>query len=77
MVKKLFKSLKKKIISKVRRSIVAKRNLNKDIILTENDINWVRPGGGIPPDKTKDVIGKRVNKDLKEGQKILIKDLSN
>ena len=67
----------KKIISKVRRSIVAKRNLNKDIILTENDINWVRPGGGIPPEKTKDVIGKRLNKDLKEGQKILIKDLSN
>ena len=67
----------KKIISTVRRSIVARCNLKKGVLLTENDINWVRPGFGIPPDKTMDVIGKRLKEDIEEGQNILYQHLSD
>ena len=34
-----------------------------------NDLNWVRPGGGIPSKETNNIIGKKLKEDLVEGQK--------
>ncbi|MFL3005282.1 MAG: N-acetylneuraminate synthase family protein [Candidatus Neomarinimicrobiota bacterium] len=67
---KVIQEPEKKIKSFVRRSIVASHNIKKGTILSLRDINWVRPGGGISSKNTEDVIGKILNEDLVEGQKI-------
>ena len=54
----------------VRRSIVARQNIKKGTILSLDDLNWVRPGGGIPSKETDNIIGKKLKEDLVEGQKI-------
>ena len=45
----------------VRRSICATRNLPNGHVLTEADLDYRRPGHGIPPDQYALVIGKRLN----------------
>ena len=55
----------------LRRSIVAKRNLVKNEIISKEDITWTRPGGGIPPGQESLVIGKKIKQDIKKGEKIL------
>lgn len=47
-------------------SIVAKNKISKDTILTEDLLQFKVPGGGILPKNIKNVIGKRVKKDLEE-----------
>jgi len=56
-------------IEKIRRSIVAKYDLDTGHLLTINDFDWVRPGGGIKPGNEKDLIGKRLNRTIKAGEK--------
>ena len=43
----------------IRRSIVAKRNIEKNSIIQENDIKFARPGIGIPTYFANKVIGKK------------------
>lgn len=59
------------IISTLRRSIISVRDLPKGHVLTLDDIAWVRPAGGIPPGKESLIIGKKLNKDVHEGEMIL------
>ncbi len=47
-----------------RRSIVAARELEKGSILTMKDIDFKRPGTGIPPTAVKQIIGRTLNKNL-------------
>lgn len=49
-----------------RRSLVLTRNMKKGEIITESDVMAKRPGTGISPKFVDQVIGKCVNKDLKE-----------
>ena len=58
----------KLIVDKVRRSIVAKRDLDRDTVLTWDDISWVRPGGGLVPGSEGMVLRKRLKFPLKAGQ---------
>ena len=45
---------------KFRRSIVARRALEKGIIITADDLDIKRPGTGIPADKIYDIIGRKL-----------------
>jgi len=58
-----------------RRSIVANRNLPAGHILKLEDLNWVRPGGGIRTGDEEKIIGRKLNCALKIGEKIDLKSL--
>ena len=49
-----------------RRRIVAKRSMAKGEKLTENDIDFKRPGNGIHPNEWKYVIGRKVKRSLEQ-----------
>lgn len=46
------------------RSIVASRHISKGQIITEDDLDYKRPGTGIPPKYYKFLIGKKATRDL-------------
>ena len=60
-----------------RRCIRAKRNIEKDTLITINDIDVLRPcpENGLPPYESSNIIGKVLKKDLTKGDLILWKDL--
>ena len=47
-----------------RRSIVAKRFIKKDTIITEDDLEFKRPGTGIPPKFVHLVVGRKAKRDI-------------
>ena len=53
-----------------RRSAHAACNLKAGDVVKDDDIIWLRPGGGIPPDKSSLAVGHRVNTNIKAGQMI-------
>lgn len=55
-----------KNIEIARKSIVAKKSINKGEVFTENNITVKRPGNGISPMLWDDIVGKTANKDFKE-----------
>ena len=59
-----------------RKSIHLSKDLSSGSIITEKDIISLRPGDGICTMNWMDIIGKKVNKDLKEFTKLTLKDLS-
>ncbi len=63
------------VMEKVRRSIVAKRNLDANTIITGDDISWVRPGGGLAPGDEEMVLGKRLRKRVDVGELITLDNL--
>jgi N,N'-diacetyllegionaminate synthase len=54
----------------IRRSIVAKHDLDTDQVITLNDLNWVRPGNGLNPGNEEKIIGKILKKSIKVGRHI-------
>lgn len=69
-------SSEKKNIHIARKSIHLSRDLKYGSIITEKDIISLRPGDGICTMNWENVIGKKVNKDLKKFTKLTLKDLS-
>ncbi len=67
----------KDISSQIRRSIAAKTKLDKDYLITMNDLIYVRPGSGISPGNEDLLVGKRTNKSIEKGQIILLNDIYN
>jgi len=65
--------LKNKI--NIRRSIVAKHDLEAGHEISPNDISWVRPGIGMRPGEEKILFGKILKTDIWEGNIITLKDL--
>ena len=53
--------------SAVRRSIVAAENLSAGTTVTEKNLNWTRPAGGMAPGEERDIIGKRLKSALSQG----------
>ena len=47
-----------------RRSLVARLTMCKGHVVTESDIDYKRPGGGISPDEARYVIGRRLKTDI-------------
>ncbi len=53
------------------KSIYASKLLKKNHKLTINDISFKKPANGIPAARYKELLGKRIKKNLKKNQKIL------
>ncbi len=60
---------------KARRSAYTKRPLSKGAVLTPEDIEFKRPGYGIPPDMVDFIVGKKINKDLEVNTMIRWEDI--
>ena len=58
-----------------RRSIYLKNTLHKGSIINKKDIEFKRPGLGLPPSKVKLVLGKKINKTVYSDNLLLLKDL--
>jgi len=58
------------MLSAVRRSVVAARDLAAGAPVSAVDITWVRPGGGIPPGGEDQVIGRRLRQAVAQGDMI-------
>ncbi len=58
-----------------RRSIVASRNIKANEIITEDMIDYKRPGTGIPPEYKDFIIGKKAKNDITSDQLISFEDI--
>lgn len=63
-------------VEKVHRSIVASRDLNKGAVIEWQDLNWVRPGGGLAPGREAELVGKKLARSIPAGEFVLPKDVS-
>jgi len=59
----------------MRRSITAARDLAGGAIVTWEDITWVRPGGGLPPGKEHLILGRKLAKPVRMGDRITIESV--
>lgn len=59
-------------IAVARKSIVAKRAIQKEEVLTEENITTKRPGNGVSPMKWPDVVGTRAVRDFQEDELICL-----
>lgn len=65
----------KEIIEVVRRSIVASNDLKKGAIITEEMLEFKRPGKGIKPEMIDVLIGRELKRDIKEDEVIKWEDI--
>jgi sialic acid synthase SpsE len=65
----------KKRKEEFRRSIVLSKDLNIGHKIKETDLDFKRPGTGIPPEKIVNVIGKKIKKNLLKDTILNLKDL--
>ncbi|MBP4137780.1 N-acetylneuraminate synthase [Flavobacterium geliluteum] len=63
-----------KNIAIARKSIHINKNLSKGDIITDDDIISLRPGDGISPMEWENIIGKKLNVDKNEFDKLLFSD---
>ena len=49
------------------RSLFVVLDMKKDDVITEDNVRSIRPGFGLHPKYLKEILGKKVNKDLKKG----------
>jgi N-acetylneuraminate synthase/N,N'-diacetyllegionaminate synthase len=57
------------------KSVVAARDLSAGIVLEEADLAVKRPGGGIPPYKLKELLGRQVKRMIREDEQIKPDDI--
>lgn len=60
-----------------RRSAHALRDLAKGHVLIEADLDWRRPGHGLPPDRLHELVGKRMRIARKAGERLEASDLES
>ncbi|CAB1064575.1 N-acetylneuraminate synthase (EC [Olavius sp. associated proteobacterium Delta 1] len=61
----------RKNIGRMRRSIVASRDLNQGSILQSRDLTWLRPGVGLAPGHEAKLIGRKLIRCLAAGECVL------
>jgi len=59
-----------------RRSIVAKTPLAAGRLVALADLDWVRPGGGLPPGEEHRLTGKSLKRAVQKGEQILPEDVA-
>lgn len=59
------------IEDQIRRSIVAKHDLQKGAKISRDDITWIRPAGGLPPGEENKILGKTLIEPVEMGSLIL------
>lgn len=65
----------KKIMKYVRKSIVAKKEIQKGEIIKINKIEIKRPGTGLSPKILNKIVGKKAKKHIKKNELISLKDI--
>jgi sialic acid synthase SpsE len=65
------------VAAAARRSIVAACDLSAGHALTEKDLNWLRPGDGLPPGHEKELLGHVLARDVARGEPLLRGDLAD
>jgi len=65
-----------KNIKIARKSIHLAADKKSGEIIGEDDLEMLRPGDGISPMETDNVIGRKVNKDLNKGHKLSLEDIN-
>jgi N,N'-diacetyllegionaminate synthase len=73
--RKTVQESEKSVMEKVRRSIVARKELDENTVLTLDDISWVRPGGGLAPGNEEMILGKRLKEKVAVGELITLDNL--
>jgi len=63
------------MLTALRRSAAASRELKKGTVLDEADLIWVRPGSGVQWADRSSIVGKSVNRDLGYAELIEVSDL--
>ena len=59
------------------RSLYVAEDMKAGDIITEQNVRSVRPGYGLAPKYLPEIIGKRVNRDLKKGDRIKSEYIEN
>ena len=72
---KRLQDCERRVIDKVRRSVVVSRDLLQGHQLTWTDLSWTRPAGGLPPGNEALILGKRLKRNLSRGAPILLIDV--
>lgn len=54
----------------LRRSIVASRRIPKGSLIEMKDLDWIRPGTGLPPGEEYRILGRRTTRDYAAGELI-------
>ena len=65
----------KPVQAAARRSIAAARYLEKGHVLALDDLDWLRPGGGLKPGQEHLLVGKRLKRNQASGGMILPEDV--
>ena len=64
------------VAAAVRRSIAAGRDLPAGHVVREEDLVWLRPGGGVAPGREWTVLGRTLRRDLSRGERITEHELA-
>ena len=59
-------------VDSFRRSVVTKQKISKGTIIQRSMLDVKRPGTGLPPEKIKDILGKKALRDISEDE--ILKD---
>ena len=65
----------KESIKSTRRSIVASKNFTKGHTIKDEDLKWIRPNNGLNPGQEYLIIGKKLNRNISEGEVFEIDNL--
>ena len=60
---------------RLNRSLVARRDIKAGEVIQVEDLDAVRPGGGVPPGKLPWVVGKTLSRGLRCGEALRIQDI--
>lgn len=58
------------MVAAARRSIAARRDLPAGHVLAPEDLSWLRPGGGLPPGDESRLLGRRLRRSVKQGERL-------
>lgn len=72
--KKIYESEKQNIL-KMRKKIVASRNLKKGHTITKRDLSYKSPGGGLHPYEAEKLFGKTLSRSVKEDEALKLVDV--
>ncbi len=64
-----------RVKDEIRRSITAKRKIEKGQKITIDDIDFKRPGSYLPANMYEEVVNRKAKRDIKEGEFIKLNDL--
>ena len=67
---KRFLTEEEPVAAAARRSAVARRDLPAGHLITGDDLDWLRPAGGVPPDAAERLLGRKLQRAVAAGERI-------